>query len=85
MTPYEFATKWRGVTTGERSSAQSHFLDLCALLGEPGPTEADPTGTWYAFEKGAEKLDGQVRLRSTRPPRRRSWRSRTLTVDQMRT
>jgi hypothetical protein len=58
VTPGEFAAKWRGVTTGERASGQSHFLDLCALLGEPGPTEADPTGTWYAFEKGAEKLDG---------------------------
>ncbi len=58
MTPGEFAAKWRGVETSERASAQSHFLDLCALLGEPGPTEADPTGTWYAFEKGAEKLDG---------------------------
>jgi len=58
MTPGEFAAKWRGVTTGERASAQSHFLDLCTMLGEPGPTEADPTGTWYAFEKGAEKLGG---------------------------
>jgi len=50
--------KWRGVTTGERASAQSHFLDLCAMLGEPGPTQADPTGSWYAFEKGAGKLAG---------------------------
>lgn len=58
MTPGEFAAKWRGVQTSERASAQSHFLDLCSLLGEPGPTEADPTGSWYAFEKGAEKLDG---------------------------
>jgi hypothetical protein len=59
MTPSEFAAKWRGVETGERASAQSHFLDLCAMLGEPGPTQADPTGAWYAFEKGAEKLDGR--------------------------
>ena len=58
MTPGEFAAKWRGATTTERASAQSHFLDLCALLGEPGPIEADPTGTGYAFEKGAEKLGG---------------------------
>ena len=58
MTPGEFAAKWNGTTTTERASAQSHFLDLCALLGEPGPIEADPTGAWYAFEKGAEKLDG---------------------------
>jgi type II restriction/modification system DNA methylase subunit YeeA len=59
MTPSEFATKWRGVTTGERASAQSHFGDLCRMLGEPTPTDADPTGSWYAFEKGAEKLDGR--------------------------
>ena len=58
MTPIEFAAKWTGVTTGERASAQSHFLDLCAMLGEPGPTQADPTGSWYAFEKGAGKLAG---------------------------
>ena len=59
MTPGEFAAKWRGVTTGERASAQSHFLDLCSVLGQPGPTDADPTGSWYAFEKGAEKFDGR--------------------------
>jgi hypothetical protein len=59
MTPSEFAAKWRGVETGERASAQSHFLDLCRVLGQPGPTDADPTGSWYAFEKGAEKFDGR--------------------------
>jgi type II restriction/modification system DNA methylase subunit YeeA len=59
MTPGEFAAKWRGVETGERASAQSHFLDLCRVLGQPGPTDADPTGEWYAFEKGAEKFDGR--------------------------
>ena len=60
--PSEFAAKWRGVTTGERASAQSHFLDLCRVLGQPGPTDADPTGEWYAFEKGAEKFDGAPSL-----------------------
>jgi hypothetical protein len=58
MTPSEFAAKWRGVETGERASAQSHFLDLCRLLGQPGTTDADPTGEWYAFEKGAGKFGG---------------------------
>jgi hypothetical protein len=58
MTPGEFAAKWRGVETSERASAQSHFLDLCAMLGEPGPTEADPTGSSYAFEKALEKTVG---------------------------
>ncbi len=28
------------------------------MLGEPTPTDADPTGSWYTFEKDAEKLDG---------------------------
>jgi hypothetical protein len=58
MTPGEFTAKWRQAKGSERASAQSHFLDVCALLGEPGPIETDPTGTWYAFEMGAEKLDG---------------------------
>ena len=58
MTPGEFAAKWRGITTSERAAAQSHFIDLCRVLGELAPTDADPEGTWYAFEKGAEKLQG---------------------------
>jgi len=58
MTPAEFAAKWRGVTASERAVAQSHFIDLCRVLGEPAPTDADPAGAWYAFEKGAEKLAG---------------------------
>ena len=60
MTPGEFAAKWRGVTTGERASAQSHFGDLCRMLGEPTPTDADPTGSWYAFEEGAETRGRQM-------------------------
>src|SRR5450756_1066920 len=58
MNPSEFAAKWRGVTTGERASAQSHFIDLCRMLGQPTPNDADPTGEWYAFEKGAGKAEG---------------------------
>ncbi len=58
LTPSEFAHKWRGITTGERASAQAHFMDLCRMLGEPTPHEADPIGEWFAFEKGAGKLGG---------------------------
>lgn len=54
----EFVAKWRGVTTSERASAQAHFIDLCRMLGEQAPHDADPDGTWYAFEKGAEKTGG---------------------------
>jgi len=46
------------VTTTEKASSQSHFIDLCRLLGEPTPHEADPTGEHYAFEKRVAKGGG---------------------------
>ncbi|MGB4335776.1 MAG: class I SAM-dependent DNA methyltransferase, partial [Chromatiaceae bacterium] len=58
MTPDQFITKWRDATLKERSAAQEHFLDLCRLLDEPTPAEADPTGAWFCFEKGAAKAGG---------------------------
>lgn len=58
LTPSEFAAKWKGSTRTERAAAQEHFIDLCRMLGVPTPNDADPTGEWYAFEKGAEKLGG---------------------------
>ena len=57
-TPGEFAKKWMGSQRTERAAAQEHFIDLCRMLGQPTPNEADPTGDWYAFEKGASKTDG---------------------------
>ncbi len=56
--PDHFITKWRDATLKERSAAQEHFLDLCRLLDEPTPAEADPTGAWFCFEKGAAKAGG---------------------------
>ena len=58
MTPKEFISKWQAADLKERSAAQEHFLDLCRLLGEPTPAEADPTGESYCFEKGVSKLSG---------------------------
>ena len=58
MSPQDFVSKWKGVTLTERASAQSHFIDLCALLGEPTPTDADPTGESYTFEKSVATLGG---------------------------
>ena len=54
MTPQQFIAKWQRVTLSERSACQQHFLDLCELLGQPKPAEADPEGTWYTFAKGME-------------------------------
>ena len=54
----EFVAKWRAAGLKERSAAQEHFLDLCRVLGEATPAEADPTGERYCFEKGARKEAG---------------------------
>lgn len=58
MSPQEFITKWRNAELKERSASQSHFNDLCALLGVLDPISADPTGEWFTFEKGASKTSG---------------------------
>ena len=66
MTPEEFIAKWEPVTLTERSAAQQHFVDLCRLLDQPTPAEADPTGDTYTFEKGATKANGGRGLRIPR-------------------
>ena len=58
MTPKEFISKWHASELKERSAAQEHFIDLCRLLGEPTPAEADPKGNYYCFERGALKDSG---------------------------
>ncbi len=58
MIPGEFIAKWHASELKERSAAQEHFIDLCRLLGEPTPAEADPTGDHYCFERGAAKDSG---------------------------
>ena len=42
MTLTEFVEKWRASRRTERAAAQEHFIDLCRLLGEQTPNEADP-------------------------------------------
>ena len=58
MTPQQFMLKWGEVSLSERSAAQQHFVDLCHLLGQPTPAEADSHGTWFTFEKGTSKTGG---------------------------
>lgn len=48
----EFIAKWSKSDLPERAASQEHFLDLCALLGQPTPAGHDATGSEYAFEKG---------------------------------
>jgi len=57
MSPEEFIDKWSRADRTERQAAQEHFIDLCRVLGEPTPNEADDPNT-YSFEKGVSKTDG---------------------------
>jgi hypothetical protein len=58
MDPEQFIAKWRDATLSERSASQSHFNDLCDLLGVPKPADADRRGVEYTFEKSVAKADG---------------------------
>ena len=58
MTADEFIRKWRASELKERSASQEHFIDLCRLLDEPTPADADPTGETYCFERGARRDAG---------------------------
>ena len=56
MTVAEFKTKWTKYRGKESSAYQEHFNDLCGLLGQKTPAEADPSGSdWFCFQKGVIK------------------------------
>ena len=38
--------------------AQTHFRDICELIGEPYPHKDPGTDTTYCYEMGAEKSGG---------------------------
>jgi type II restriction/modification system DNA methylase subunit YeeA len=58
LTLLEFVDRWQRSTLSERAAAQSHFIDLCEVLGEPRPAEVDQEGKTYTFEKGVTKTLG---------------------------
>ncbi|MEZ4519852.1 MAG: hypothetical protein R3C44_24490 [Chloroflexota bacterium] len=60
MKPEEFAAKWSRIQQKERSTAQTHFNDICRLIGHPTPLEMDPDfGRNFSFEIQAEKPEGE--------------------------
>ena len=59
MKAAEFIAKWSAVALNERAAAQEHFIDLCRLLGELTPAEADPKGEHYRFEREARTDSGR--------------------------
>ena len=55
LTLPEFVARWQAATLSEKSAAQSHFIDLCEVLGQPRPAAADQAGAFYTFGKGVAK------------------------------
>lgn len=57
MTPQAFVEKWSRSTLTERQGAQTHFIELCAVLGVEPPGGVD-TESYFTFEKGLTKIGG---------------------------
>jgi hypothetical protein len=53
-----FVQRWARSTLNERAVAQPHFTDLCRLLEQPTPSDIDPDGEFYRFEKPLTKSGG---------------------------
>ena len=60
VNPYEFAKKWGRTQLNESAGSQEHFIDICRLVGEPTPAEADPHGNFFTFEKSLKKETGSL-------------------------
>ncbi|MBL8153472.1 MAG: class I SAM-dependent DNA methyltransferase [Anaerolineae bacterium] len=58
MTPREFVDRWAQSSLREQQAAQSHFNELCLLVGHKTPVQADPEGTDFAFEENVAKATG---------------------------
>ncbi len=56
MTAVEFKRKWARYAGKETAAYQAHFEDLCRLLGQSPPTEADPSGSdFFCYQKRVVK------------------------------
>ena len=56
MTPAAFKSKWHRFSGKESAAYQEHFNDLCHLLRQPTPAQADPTGAAaFCFQKYVRK------------------------------
>ena len=60
MTPQEFVAKWRKSTLKESAAYVAHFEDLCRLIDHPTPTDADPGGTFFTYQRTNLKESGRL-------------------------
>jgi len=55
----QFVQRWKINSLSERSGSQSHFIDLCDMLGQPHPAAADAIGERFTFDKPVTKTSGR--------------------------
>ena len=56
--PQEFVERWANSQLREQQGAQSHFNELCELVGHKTPTQLDPLGEFFTFEEQVSKATG---------------------------
>ncbi len=55
-----FVAKWRASTLKESAAYVSHFEDLCRLVGHETPTDADPSGSFFTYQRAVAKQGGKL-------------------------
>jgi hypothetical protein len=58
LTTKQFVDKWKDIELKEITSAHSHFIDICNLVGHPSPTDCDHKGEFFTFEIVTDKMGG---------------------------
>ena len=58
MLPQAFIQKWASIKANEIAVAQTHFMDVCDLVGHARPYDDPTTESDFRFEKSAEKNTG---------------------------
>jgi hypothetical protein len=58
ITPADFVQRWSQSPLREQQAAQSHFNELCQMVGHKTPTQLDPDGQFFTFEEKVEKATG---------------------------
>ena len=58
MNVQEFVTKWKDIELKEITTAQSHFIDVCSIVGHPAPLDTDHKGEFFTFEIVTDKTTG---------------------------
>ncbi|MEX2236469.1 MAG: DNA methyltransferase [Dehalococcoidia bacterium] len=60
MNAQEFAAKWKASTLKESQGDRAQFEDICRLVGHPTPSDADPDGSFFVYQRRTAKDNGRL-------------------------